>query len=110
MSLGGTQIIIRGATVRFATTFYDVDNQVVQPDSAAVVIAPAFSLDSPVTIAMSPPSGSQTQWTAFWDSRDVPAPQAIYWSVHAGLSSPIPVTAEDGSFLLSANPANALAF
>lgn len=108
--LGGTQVIIRGATVQFATTFYDVDGLVVQPDMATVRIVPAFADDPPVEIAMAPPSGSSTQWKALWDTRDVQAPQAIYWSIHTGSMDPIPVTAEDGSFLLSANPANLLTF
>lgn len=106
MSLGGnTQVIIRGATVQFATNFYDVNEALVQPDSAAVNILPADAT-APILINMVPPSGAETRWTALWDTRNVDAPQTIYWSIHTGTGDPVPVTAEDGQFVLAANPAN----
>jgi hypothetical protein len=105
---GNTQIIIRGATVQFATTFYDVNNNVVVPDNATVNIQPAQE-SAPIAVPMTPPGGIGTLWTALWDTRNH-APQDIYWSIHTGASDPIPVTAEDGMFRLSANPANLVTF
>ena len=105
---GNTQIIIRGATVQFATTFYDVNNNVVVPDSATVNILPSQETAA-ISVAMTPPAGQATLWTALWDTRNHAA-QDVYWSIHTGASDPIPVTAEDGMFRLSANPANLVTF
>jgi hypothetical protein len=104
--LGSTQIFVRGATIQFATNFFDVNGVQVQPNSAMINIVPTLAPSTPITIAMSAPSGAQTKWTALWDTRNVAAPQAINWSIHTGTGSPVPVTAEDGAFNLSANPAN----
>lgn len=107
--VGNSQVIIRGATIQFATNFYDINGVLVQPDSATVNILPANST-TPISVSMNPPSGPETRWTALWDTRGVAAPQVIFWSIHTGTGDPVPVTAEDGSFQLSANPANLLTF
>lgn len=104
-----SQVIVRGATVQFATNFYDVNGVLIQPDSATVNIQPSQS-SSPIVLTMSAPSGGETRWTAFWDTRNQAAPQAIYWSIHTGVDDPVPVVAEDGQFMLSANPANLVMF
>lgn len=106
MSLAGdTQVMIRGATIQFSTNFYDVNGALIQPNSAAVNILPSQQT-TPISVAMIPPAGPVTTWTALWDTRGIPAPQTVYWSIHAGAGGPIPVVAEDGQFNLSANPAN----
>jgi hypothetical protein len=112
MSLpGSTQIIVRGATIQFVTTFFDVNNVVTQPDNATINIQPTLPTGaSPVTITMTPPTLPAVTWTALWDTRGITAPQTIYWSIHTGHSDPISVTAEDGYFNLSANPANLVTF
>ena len=112
MSLpSSTQVIVRGATVQFVTTFYDVSNVVTQPDNATINIqASQPTGTAAVTVPMTPPAGQAVTWTAFWDTRGIVAPQTIYWSIHTGNSDPIPVTAEDGYFNLSANPANLVTF
>jgi hypothetical protein len=107
--LGTTQVFVRGATVQFATNFYDVNNNLIQPDSATINIVLA-SGGNPITLAMVPPSGSVTTWTALWDTRNITTPGIVYWSIHTGTGDPIPVTAEDGQFQLSANPANLASF
>jgi hypothetical protein len=110
MSLAGsTQVLVRGATIQFATTFYDVNGVVLQPDNATVNILPAQAT-TPISVSMTPPSGGGVQWTAMWDTRNIPAPQTVYWSIHTGIGDPVPVTAEDGQFTLSANPANLASF
>jgi hypothetical protein len=110
MSLSGTtQVFVRGATVQFATNFYDVNGNLIQPDAATINILPS-SATTPITITMTPPSGSVTTWTALCDTRGQSAPQIVYWSIHTGSSDPIPVVAEDGQFQLSANPANLASF
>jgi hypothetical protein len=106
---GNTQLIVRGATVQFATTFFDVNNNPINPDSAFVNILPAQS-NTPVQVTMVGPSGGSFVWTALWDSRNTAAPQDIYWSIRTGTNDPIPVTAEDGMFRLTANPANLVTF
>lgn len=107
--LGNSQIIIRGTTVQFSTNFYDINNNLVQPDSATINILPAGDNDQ-TSIAMTPPAAGSSQWTALLDTRNMSAPQAIYWSIHTGTDDPIPVVAEDGNFLLVANPANLVTF
>lgn len=99
----------RGATLRFATQFYDYDCVEVQPASAEVVINYATA-DNPVnqvTIAMTPPTVDQVKWTAQWDSRGA-LPGTVFWSIHS--DPPTPVSVEDGSFALKANAANQLSF
>lgn len=99
-----TQVIVRGATVQFATTFYDVNSNVIQPDNATINIVPSMT-QTAVLIPMAPQGGGSPQWTAMWDTRNIP-PGAVYWSIHTGSMDPIPVVAEDGMFTLTANPAN----
>lgn len=105
MGLFSMTAIVRGATVQFATNFFDLNGAPVQPDSAFVNVRPADAASSTL-LTMVPPSGSQTKWTALWDTRGVDAPQPVFWSIHTGTGDPAPVTAEDGQFTLSANPAN----
>lgn len=106
---GNLQTVIRGATIQFATTFFDVNNNPINPDSATINILPSLAT-APVTVPMVAPAPPGLIWTALWDTRNVPAPQTVYWSIHTGSLDPIPVTAEDGTFQLSANPANLLTF
>lgn len=108
MALSVTQIIVRGATVQFATSFFDVDLAPVNPNSATVNIAYETSANEATTIQvpMTPPSGSGTIWKALWDTRNVQAPRLISWSIHTGTGDPVPVSVEDGEFMLSANAAN----
>ena len=99
-----TTIITRGATIQFSTNFYDVNNNLIQPDNATINIVPSMTQQAQ-SLPMAPPSGSVTTWTALWDSRNIPA-GVVYWSIHTGVSDPVPVVAEDGMFTLTANPAN----
>lgn len=104
----GTQVIVRGATIQFATTFYDVNNNIIMPDNATINIVPSMT-QTAVLVPMTPVGGVSTLWTAYWDTRNIPA-GVVYWSIHTGNTDPIPVVAEDGSFTLTANPANLLTF
>jgi len=105
---GQTKIIVRGATVQFSTNFFDVNGNLVQPDSATVNIVYSTPEQDNVSVevAMTPPSGDVTTWTALWDTRGVLASRIVYWSIHTGVDDPIPVAVEDGQFQLVANPAN----
>jgi hypothetical protein len=103
-----TNTITRGATVQWATTFYDVNSNVIQPDNATINILPSMTQIA-IAIPMTPPAGQAVAWTALWDTRGIP-PGQVYWSIHTGHSDPIPVVAEDGSLVLSANPANLVTF
>lgn len=108
ISVGGQRIVYRGATVRFSTSFYDIDGSSVLPSSAFVNVAyigtghhsPLIS----VIIPMSPPVSGTGPWTADWDTRGV-GNGPVSWSVHDG-GSVIPFAVEDGLFILSANNAN----
>ena len=97
-------VIVRGATVQFSTTFFDVNSQIIQPDNATINLIPSIT-QQPILVAMTPPVGQAVQWTALWDTRSIP-PGVVYWSIHTGNADPVPVVAEDGMFTLSANPAN----
>jgi hypothetical protein len=112
MSNSCTDVFRRGGTVFWSTTFYDVNNNVVQPDSATIslVFADGTSDTETATVAMTPPSPPATAWTAMWDSRGALAPQEVTWSIHTGTSDPIPVAVEDGEFRLEANAANLVTF
>lgn len=105
---GQTQIIVRGATVQFSTNFFDVNGNLVQPDSATIniVYSTAEEDNLSIEVAMTSPSGDVTTWTALFDTRGVLAKRTIYWSIHTGTDDPVPVAVEDGQFQLDANPAN----
>src|SRR5258706_11351000 len=99
----------RGATLRFATQFYDYDGVEVQPAAADVVIVYSTPSAGPqtVTVPMTPPSGAQLKWTATWDSRGA-TPGSVQWSIHS--DPPTPVSVEDGLLTLKANAATPLTF
>ena len=104
MPISATNIITRNATVLFTTTFYDVNKNVVQPLSAHITLAypnPSAPGTLSATVTLSPvvTNGS---WTGQWES-GVSGPGAVSYSV---LSSGSPYAAEDGEFILFANPAN----
>lgn len=99
------RIHYRGSTVEFEVTFYDPDDNVVQPPSAQVNIVYPLSAGGTgdQVIAMVPPISPDVDWTAEWDSR-VAAPGTVFYSVKSG--APVPIGVADGSFALSANVAN----
>lgn len=102
------QVLTRGTTVQFTTAFFDVNGAPVNPAGAFVNISYTASDATLETtnIPMTPPV-SGFNWTALWDSRNIP-PGKITWSIHS--MGPIPVSVEDGQFLLLANSANLLTF
>jgi hypothetical protein len=102
------QIVVRGTTVQFSTNFYDVNGDLTQPATATINIVYSTAAEDNLStkVAMTPPGGDVTTWTALWDTRGVLARRTIYWSIHTGSSAPIPVAVEDGEFQLDANPAN----
>lgn len=107
-SPGAIQIVIRGTTVQFSTTFYDVDDDLTQPDNATIniVYATTTAIGQTASVPMVPPTPPATNWTALWDTRGLTAPQVVYWSIHTGNNDPVPVVAEDGFFRVTANQAN----
>lgn len=111
MSSGGltgiNRVFARGATIQFATTFYDVNGNVTQPGAAFVniVYQVGNNTTANLQIAMTPPSAPSVQWTALWDSRNA-GPGAVSWSIHTTSASVPPYAVEDGFFGLTANPAN----
>jgi hypothetical protein len=108
---GGTQVIYRGTTVQFSTTFYDVNGNVVQPAGAVVNITclvAAGNAQQDVAVTMVAPVAPSVAWTAMWDTRNIGA-GPVQWSVHT-TNPTIPEVVEDGSFILSANNANLTTF
>lgn len=100
-----TSYIVRGKTVFFSTTFYDQNNNVVQPPSASINIEyqTGGNQTAEIDIPLVPPTPPATNWTCQWDSRPAQA-GPTFWSVMSG--TPIPIAVEDGYFVLTANPAN----
>ncbi len=96
-------IIFRGNVVSFSTTFLDANDIPVDPDSVSLALNFVISTGrgtSSMAMTEAAPGGP---WTADWDSAAAGAYDGIaYWSVRA-IS---PHAADDGSFYLSANPAN----
>lgn len=101
--------IVRGATVRFQTTFYDFDMNVVQPAAATVNITYTNpdGTDGNASIAMTPPTAPAVAWTALWDTRDI-GPGEASWSIHSDPG--IPFAVEDGTIVFRANAANLVTF
>jgi hypothetical protein len=103
--LGTTPIQYRGATIQFATTFYDFNGNVAQPPGATVEVAYIDATEQilvTASIPMVPPGPGTAAWTAQWDSRTAGV-GPVTWSVHTGST---PFAVEDGSFLLQGNAAN----
>lgn len=97
--------IFRGATVRFSTTFYDFDKNIVAPASAHVEVEyPDLNSNrQKLELPMSSPAPGTTNYTAILDTRNM-GTGPVNWSIHS--DAPVPVAVEDGTFQLTANPAN----
>lgn len=110
MAVATTKVFFRGTTVFFTSTFYDQNNNVVQPFGAAINIdfpVPGGGTNKQVSISM---VSVTPNWTAQWDSRGAGA-GLVSFSVHSiSIADAIPVVVGDGTFQLSANPANLLTF
>lgn len=103
--LATLQSFFRGKSIRWSTNFFDFDGNIVQPQSANLVVefsTPA-AIGQQITIPMTPPTGGKTTWTAVLDTRGMLA-SSVDWSIETPGSAPVAV--EDGSFLLTANTAN----
>lgn len=103
---GETAYLFRGTTVFFSTTFYDQNNNIVQPSGASVTLVfpdPGGEGTDTATVAMTAPSAPATNWTAEWDSRASGA-GAVSGTVYTAGGPPVAVG--DFEFVLSANPAN----
>lgn len=100
----------RGATIQFATNFYDANGALTQPPGAVVSIS-FQSLDEQsngsALITMTAPAGAETRWTAQWDTRNIGA-GPVRFSIHS--TGTVPLSVEDGSFALAANNANLVTF
>lgn len=108
LSPGLAAPLYRGSTVVFASAFYDRFNAITTPPAPSVnVVYSVDEQEQSVDIPMVAPGIGQVQWTALWDTRGVD-PGTIFWSVNSG--EPIPAGVQDGSFFLSANPANLESF
>ena len=101
----------RGATIQFATNFYNASGVLTQPPGAVVSVS-FQSLDEQSTgsalITMTAPAGAETRWTALWDTRNV-GPGPVNFSIHS-TGSIVPLSVEDGAFSLKANNANLVTF
>lgn len=101
------KVFARGATIQFATNFYDANGTLVQPAGAVVSISYQATTEQALgttQITMTAPSGAETRWTARWDTRSV-GPGPVNFSIHS-TGSVVPLSVEDGAFTLKANNAN----
>lgn len=99
----------RGATLRFASFFYDLDGNIAQPSAAFVSVEypNPDGTRTEVQIPMTAPGLPTSRWTALWDTRGL-GPGTVSWSVHS--AGPPAVAVEDGTLLLTANAANLQTF
>ncbi len=107
----GQTKIYRGATIQFATNFFDFNGEITQPSGALVNIkyqTPTPGVEATTSVEMSPPAGAETRWTAVWDTRNV-GPGLVYWSIHTE-GAIVPYAVEDGRFNIEANAANVPTF
>lgn len=105
------KVFARGATIQFATNFYNANGVLTQPAGAVVSVSYQSLSElalSTTQIAMTAPSGSETRWTALWDTRNV-GPGPVNFSIHSTGGS-VPLSVEDGAFTLKANNANLATF
>lgn len=110
MTLSTTQVVTRGTSVQFTTTFYDVNGNVAQPATATInIVYPGPTDGSPqsVQVAMTPPTMGAVTWIAIWDTRNAGV-GSVAWSIHGDPGPPFAV--EDGNFTLTANAANLVTF
>ena len=109
MSLQVTKSLFRGGTAYWETTFYDVNGAVSQPQGAFINIDFPNPDGSRGTedVPMNPPTLGAVFWTVFIDTRNMGI-GPLDWSIHT--TGAIPVAVEDGSFQLTANPANLVDF
>lgn len=108
-----TVCLVRGQTAYWTTTFYDQNGNVTQPGSATINVvypdaqgAGTGGTDT-TSISMVAPTPPAVTWTAQLDTRGF-GPGSVAWSIHSDPGPPYAV--EDGSFTLTANPANLLTF
>lgn len=101
-----TVVPFRGATVQFASNFYDVEGVLTQPGGAVIniVYPDADGVEQNLQIPMVGPHGAETRWTALWDTRDV-GPGVVFWSIHT-TDALVPFAVDDGRITISANAAN----
>lgn len=99
-----TEVFVRGGTVQWFTNFYDAYDEITQPTAGKLIVKyPQPGGTNLISIDMTPPAGSETRWTAQWDSRGSNT-GIIYWSIYSTPGPPFGV--EDGVLELDANPAN----
>jgi len=107
-TLPSQTVVVRGSTAYWQTNFYDVNGNLIQPVSAVVSVDFPNTDGSRAQTTVNMIAGSSsTPWTAQLDTRNMGV-GPVYWSIHT--NTPIPVAVEDGTFDLTANPANLVTF
>ena len=92
---------VRDSTVRIAVRFFDVEGEVLNPDTATAVVRyqkRGCEQSETVSLAL-----QDDKWIADWDSQ-VADPGAVY--VHAKTGGAAPISSVDFEFRLTANRAN----
>jgi hypothetical protein len=110
MPLVSAKTIFRGSTALFVTTFNDIFGVPVDPQPTAAFVEinyPGLSNNRLTVEVPMIPGDVRTPWMAYWDSRGSGV-GTVWWSIHT--PTPIPCAVDDGSFQLSANPANLVTF
>ena len=103
-------IVFRGATAFFTTTFFDQNQNVVQPSGGLITLEYITSQgqQTNATVTLTPPTPPNITWIGEWDSRGA-GPGPVFGSVHS-VSGGIPYAVTDFNFILSANSANLVTF
>lgn len=101
--------VYRGAMAQLQTSFFDSCDDRVTPSAAFVrVDYPALGGGrATVCLDMVPPCGYSPWWTGDVDTRGMGL-GALYYSIHTG--TPVPVSVEDGAFMVVGGPANLINF
>jgi hypothetical protein len=94
--------VVRGSTVTFKANFTDDLGAPINPAQASVFVSFPNPTGSRTTVEL-PLAQSGNDWTAQWDS-GVSKPGTVAWSAHTKATTP--AAAVDGTFEVTANPAN----
>jgi hypothetical protein len=94
--------VVRGSTVTFKANFTDDAGLPINPAQASVFVSFPNPTGSRTTVELTL-TQSGDDWTAQWDS-GLSKPGTVSWSAHTKATTP--AAAVDGTFEVTANPAN----
>ena len=98
--------IVRGNSVQWSATFYDMNGAITNPLNAFVDVDYYVTATTQTTISLSMTQSGNT-WSVVWDSSQAVAgvTTQVYWHLRSLAAAGIK-SAFDGSFMLTANVSN----